>query len=59
VIMQVWISTRFGVISKRTLIVDESFRIISADFHAALIGCKVRFSCGFWASRPQAALADF
>jgi hypothetical protein len=50
VIMQIWVSSHFGVISKWHPAADESIGFIGAHFYAAPIGCKVRFPWVFWSS---------
>jgi hypothetical protein len=40
VILQIWISSRFGVLSKRLLAADESFGFIEAIFTLARLSVK-------------------
>jgi hypothetical protein len=46
VILQIWISSRFGVLSKRLLAADESFGFIKAIFAAGGLAVKPDPGCG-------------
>jgi hypothetical protein len=53
VIRQVWITSHFGVLSKRPACSDEGFLFIKAIFAPPSLGCKVRYSWVFQLAAVQ------